>query len=86
MKKTLNIIFDEANANEIDNLVKQNAVPEVSADTLSSIKDKVYTKTNLKKEIKTPKSVWLRFGAIKSMLYHTRKKLKDYLIKEGVEI
>ena len=64
MKKTLNHIFDEANANEIDNLVKQNAVSEVSADTLSSIKDKVYTKTNLKKEIKTPKSVWLRFGAI----------------------
>ena len=62
MKKTLNNIFDEANAGEIDNLVKQNAAPEVSADTLSSVKDKVYAKTNLKK--KTTKSVWLRFGAI----------------------
>ena len=64
MKKTLNHIFDEANAGEIENLVKQNAVPEVSVDTLSSIKDKVYAKTNLKKERKTNKSVWLRFGAI----------------------
>lgn len=64
MKKTLNNIFDEANASEIETLVKQNAAPEVSADTLSSIKDKVYAKTNLKKEKRTPKSVWLRFGAI----------------------
>ena len=64
MKKTLNNIFDEANAGEIENLVKQNATPEVSADTLSSIKDKVYAKTNLKKEKKTNKTVWLRFGAI----------------------
>lgn len=64
MKKTLNHIFDEANAGEIENLVKQNAAPEVSVDTLSSIKDKVYAKTNLKKERKTNKNVWLRFGAI----------------------
>ena len=64
MKKTLNHIFDEANANEIENFVKQNAAPEVSADTLSAIKDKVYAKTNLKKERKTNKNVWLRFGAI----------------------
>ena len=64
MKKTLNHIFDEANAGEIENLVKQNAAPEVSANTLSSIKDKVYAKTNLKKERKTNKNVWLRFGAI----------------------
>ena len=64
MKKTLNHIFDEANAGEIENLVKQNAAPEVSVDTLSSIKDKVYAKTNLKKERKTNKNVWLRLGAI----------------------
>ena len=64
MKKTLNNIFDEANAGEIENLVKQNAAPEVSADTLSSIKDKVYAKTNLKNERKPNKNVWLRFGAI----------------------
>ena len=64
MKKTLNHIFDEANAGEIENLVKQNAAPEVSADTLSAIKDKVYAKTNLKKEKKPPIRIWLRFGAI----------------------
>lgn len=64
MKKTLNHIFDEANAGEIENLVKQNAAPEVSVDTLSSIKDKVYAKTNIKKERKPNKNVWLRFGAI----------------------
>ena len=64
MKKTLNNIFDEANAGEIENLVKQNAAPEVSADTLSAIKDKVYAKTNLKNERKPNKNVWLRFGAI----------------------
>ena len=63
MKKTLNNIFDEANANELEKLVSQNAAPEVSADTLSSIKDKVYAKTKLKKDNKPSKSVWLRFGA-----------------------
>ena len=47
MKKTLNNIFDEANANEIENLVNQNAVPEVSAEILSSIKNKVYAKTKI---------------------------------------
>ena len=69
MKKTLNHIFDEANANEIDNLVKQNAAPEVSSDTLSSIKDKVYAKTNLKKEKKPTKGAWLRFGAIAACFF-----------------
>ena len=64
MKKTLNNIFDEANANEIDNLVKQNAASDVSADTLSSIKGKVYAKTNLKKAKINNRSMWLRFGAI----------------------
>ncbi|MBE7093010.1 MAG: hypothetical protein E7365_07540 [Clostridiales bacterium] len=68
MKKTLNHIFDEANANEIENFVKQNAAPEVSADTLSSIKDKVYAKTNLKNERKPNKNIWIRFGAIAACL------------------
>ena len=64
MKKTLNNFFDEANSEEIEGLVKRNAAPEISADTLSSVKDKVYAKTNLKKENKPNQSVWLRFGAI----------------------
>jgi len=64
MKKTLTHIFDEAKANEIDKLVKQNAAPEVSADMRSSIKDKVYAKINLKKEKNPTKGGWIRFGAI----------------------
>jgi len=51
MKKTLSNIFDEANANELEKLVSQNAASDVSADTLSSIKNKVYTKTKLKKYV-----------------------------------
>lgn len=49
MKKTLNNIFDEANANELEKLVSQNAASDVSADTLSSIKNKVYAKTGITK-------------------------------------
>ncbi len=49
MKKTLSNIFDEANANELENLVSQNAASDVSADTLSSIKNKVYAKTGITK-------------------------------------
>ncbi len=68
MKKTLNHIFDDANAGEIENLVKQNAAPEVSADTLASIKSKVYARTNLNKETKSAKSVWVRALAIAACL------------------
>ncbi len=64
MKRSLNNIFDEAKASEIENLVNKNVAPEVSADTLSSVKNKVYAKTTLKKKKKKAKSVWLRFGAI----------------------
>lgn len=49
MKKTLNNIFDEANASELEKLVSQNAASDVSADTLSSIKNKVYAKTGITK-------------------------------------
>lgn len=49
MKKALNNIFDEANANELEKLVSQNAAPDVSADTLSSIKNKVYAQTGITK-------------------------------------
>ena len=49
MKKTLGNIFDEANANELEKLVSQNAASDVSADTLSSIKNKVYAKTGMTK-------------------------------------
>ena len=60
MKKTLNNIFDEANASELEKLVSQNAASDVSADTLSSIKNKVYAKTGITKA-KTKKSVVFRW-------------------------
>ena len=60
MKKTLSNIFDEANANELEKLVSQNAASDVSADTLSSIKNKVYTKTGITKA-KTKKSFAFRW-------------------------
>lgn len=47
MKKSMNNIFDEASASEIENLVKKNDAPDVSDDTLISIKNKVYAKTGI---------------------------------------
>ena len=70
MKKTLSNIFDEANANELENLVSQNAVSDVSADTLSSIKNKVYAKTGITKA-KTKKPVafrWQSYVAVAACL------------------
>ena len=68
MKKTLNNIFDEANATEIEKLANQSALPEVSADTLASIKGKVYAKIQLKKNKKNAKSVWASFRGIAACL------------------
>ena len=70
MKKTLNDIFDEANANELENLVSQNATSDVSADTLSSIKNKVYAKTGITKA-KTKKPIafrWQSYVAVAACL------------------
>lgn len=53
MNKKLSNIFDEAKASEIDDLVGRNDVPDVPADTLNSIKSKVYARTgiaNIKKK------------------------------------
>lgn len=47
MKKTLDTLLDEATAKEIAPLVEQTTAPKISADTLASIKQKVYTKTGL---------------------------------------
>ena len=44
MQKTINDIFDELKANEIENLVNQNDVLNVSDDTLKAVKDKVYAR------------------------------------------
>lgn len=70
MKKTLNNIFDEATANELEKLVSQNAAPDVSADTLSSIKNKVYAKTGIT-QTKTKKSIafrWQSYVAVAACL------------------
>lgn len=70
MKKTISNIFDEANANELENLVSQNAASDVSADTLSSIKNKVYAKTGITKA-KTKKPVafrWQSYVAVAACL------------------
>ena len=64
MKKKLNEIFDEAKPQELDQFSDELKAPELSPEVLASVKGKVYAKTNLKKEKKTTKSVWLRFGAI----------------------
>lgn len=70
MKKTLNNIFDEASANELEKLVSQNAASGVSADTLSSIKNKVYAKTGIT-QTKTKKSFafrWQSYVAVAACL------------------
>lgn len=55
MKKTISDILDEAKANELEKLISQNGVPELSADTLDAIKKRVYVKGEFKgSEKKTP--------------------------------
>lgn len=48
MKKSIQTIFDEANASEIENLISENVVSNISADKLSFIKSKVYARTGIK--------------------------------------
>ena len=47
MKKTLRQIFEEGTETDLKNLIQQNDAPELSEDTLDSIKNKVYAKTGL---------------------------------------
>lgn len=54
MNKTLRDLFDEAKANEIENLANRNDAPDVSADILSSIKEKVYAKIGITNPKKRP--------------------------------
>lgn len=49
MKKTLNNIFDEAKAHEIEILVNKNPAFDIPTSTLASIKKKVYDRTGLTK-------------------------------------
>ena len=47
MKKSLRQIFEEGTETDLKNLIQQNDAPELSEDTLDSIKNKVYAKTGL---------------------------------------
>lgn len=60
MKKTINNIFDEATPNELENLIDQNTAADVTADVLSSVKNKVYAQINLN-DAKPKKSIFFRW-------------------------
>ncbi len=49
MKNTLSAVFDEARADELERLVRQNPAPEVPTDALAAIKKKVYARTGITK-------------------------------------
>ena len=66
MKKKISNIFDEAKASEIETLVSQNEACDLSPDTLSAVKEKVYVKMGMGK-MKMKKSFnlkWKIFVAI----------------------
>ena len=52
MKKKLHEIFDDAKPNELDRFSDELNAPELTDWMLASIKEKVYTKTKIKKEKK----------------------------------
>ena len=64
MKNKLNEIFDEAKPQELDQFSNELTAPALPDEMLASVKGKVFAKTNLKKENKNTKSVWLRVGAV----------------------
>ena len=68
MKKNLNNFFDEATPQELDQFSDELNAPKLPDEVLGSIKNKVYVKTNLTKEKKNKRSLWLRFGVIAACL------------------
>ena len=68
MKNKLNEIFDEAKPQELDQFSNELTAPALPDEVLASVKSKVFAKTNLKKENKNTKSVWLRIGAVAACL------------------
>ena len=59
MKKKISNIFDEAKASEIETLVSQNEACDLSPDTLSAVKEKVYVKMGMG-SVKKKKQINLR--------------------------
>ena len=68
MKKNLNDFFNEATPQELDQFSDELNAPKLPDEVLGSIKNKVYVKTNLTKEKKNKRSLWLRFGVIAACL------------------
>ena len=68
MKNKLNEIFDEAKPQELDQFSNELTAPALPDEMLASVKGKVFAKTNLKKENKNTKSVWLRIAAVAACL------------------
>lgn len=64
MKKKIYEIFDEIKPEELDQFSDALNAPELPPEVLAAVKDKVYAKTGIRKEKKTAKSVWIRFGAV----------------------
>ena len=70
MKKNLNEMFDGMTPEELDKLSVDLNAEELPDEVMSSIKGKVYDKTNIAKTVKvkkeggTPRAVWLRAGAL----------------------
>ena len=64
MKKSLYEILDGAEPKELDLFEKESKVSPLSSEIETSIQEKVYAKTGLKKEKKRARSVWLRMGAL----------------------
>ena len=70
MKKKLNDILDEMAPEELDQLSTELNSEHLPNEVVSSIKEKVYAKTNIvntakiKSENRTPMGVWIRMGAL----------------------
>lgn len=70
MKKKLNDILDEMTPEELDRLSTELNSEHLPNEVVSSIKEKVYAKTNIvntakiKSENRTPMGVWIRMGAL----------------------
>ena len=62
MKKKLKDILDNATPAELDAFADDLNANDLPPDVLTSVKNKVYTKTNIKR--KPARSVWLRLGTI----------------------
>jgi len=64
MKKKLQEIFDGIKPNELDQFSDLLSVPKLPSHKLSSVKSKVFAKTDIKYDAKGQNNVWIRFCAV----------------------